>query len=452
MKVCLSSLIALTLSLGSIAQEVAIGQWRDHLPYRNIKLIAETADRVYASSESGLMAYDLNEQSVDRISTINGLSDIGITALGASPDGKVLFVGYETGGIDLVKGNQIVYRADAVRANILGNRQINDFMFHNDLCYIATGFGILEFDYKNGDIINAETRETFLIGDEGAYVFVNSTHVLNDTLYAATEEGLFLSPYNNELYVPSNWKKDTTIPNPDSNFDIVSSIGNELLVNYPVFEYRKDTLFSKINGKWSVNTHRLGEDNRSMKRYDDRIVFASTTSMEMYDSSWTVLRKAFTWGGGGLDPNICVLGQNEVVWIGDRRVGLIKNLNEQVNDVINLGGPASNRAFNVFVYGNRHFVTGGGHNTNGFTFKLSAELSFQENDDWTIYTGYNTSKFQGVQDVTSVTVNPKNKNIFFASSLNQGLIQFENDQATTHYPCDGDTLDTITGEYASLVM
>ena len=79
MKNLLFSLIFL-IALNSYSQNVEIGQWRDYLPYNNAISLAKMNNRIYVATENNLFYLDLEGQTLNRLSTINGLSDVAVAA------------------------------------------------------------------------------------------------------------------------------------------------------------------------------------------------------------------------------------------------------------------------------------------------------------------------------------------------------------------------------------
>ena len=75
MKYLLLSLIFL-IAINSNCQNLEIGQWRDYLPYNNAISLAKMDGKIYVATENSLFYLDIEEQILNRLSTINGLSDI----------------------------------------------------------------------------------------------------------------------------------------------------------------------------------------------------------------------------------------------------------------------------------------------------------------------------------------------------------------------------------------
>jgi hypothetical protein len=66
------------------AQGIAIGQWRDHLPYNHVVSVADAGDRIYAATPYNLFYYQKSDNSVHRLTKINALSDFGIRSISYS--------------------------------------------------------------------------------------------------------------------------------------------------------------------------------------------------------------------------------------------------------------------------------------------------------------------------------------------------------------------------------
>ena len=56
------------------AQLTTIGSWRDHLPYHNATFVAEVENKIYCVTESGLFYFDKSDETINRMSKVNGLS------------------------------------------------------------------------------------------------------------------------------------------------------------------------------------------------------------------------------------------------------------------------------------------------------------------------------------------------------------------------------------------
>ena len=75
--------------------QIPNGSWRDHLPYSSAKKIAEIDGKIYCATNGGMFSYNTSDNSLQRYSKVNGLSDIDISTFGYSEETKTLVVAYD---------------------------------------------------------------------------------------------------------------------------------------------------------------------------------------------------------------------------------------------------------------------------------------------------------------------------------------------------------------------
>lgn len=89
------------LLLNSAAQR-KMGSWQDYLSYTEATKIAVSANKVFCATSGGLFYFDLQDNSVNKISEIMKLSDFGIKTIAYNASKDVLVVAYNNSNIDLV--------------------------------------------------------------------------------------------------------------------------------------------------------------------------------------------------------------------------------------------------------------------------------------------------------------------------------------------------------------
>src|ERR1044072_201853 len=125
------------------AQNIPIGGWKMHLPYRQCKYVTGSGAAIWAATDNGIFRLNKSDLSIERITKIEGLSDLSIGALGYNSYNDILFVGYKNGDIDLIRGKQIINLPDIKRAQIIADKAIYNVYFVGALAYVSTGFGIV---------------------------------------------------------------------------------------------------------------------------------------------------------------------------------------------------------------------------------------------------------------------------------------------------------------------
>ena len=188
------------------SQQVPIGQWRDELPYNKVIAITEGGSRIYCATPYAVFYYDKADNTILRLTKINGLSDIGITAINYSSASQTLVIAYSNANIDLIKNNIVINISDIKRKDILGNKTINRINFIGSYAYLSCGFGIVVLDVNKEEI-----HDTYYIGQGGNHVNVlGIVKNSDDTLFAASDKGIYKASFQDpDLVDFSRWKKDS---------------------------------------------------------------------------------------------------------------------------------------------------------------------------------------------------------------------------------------------------
>ena len=76
-------LILNIVSTFAVAQQSLqpVGEWREHLPYQSAIDVTAGNNKIYAATPYSLFSVDQNENSVERLSKITGLSETGVSAI-----------------------------------------------------------------------------------------------------------------------------------------------------------------------------------------------------------------------------------------------------------------------------------------------------------------------------------------------------------------------------------
>ncbi|MDE0472453.1 MAG: hypothetical protein OXH57_10975, partial [Ekhidna sp.] len=102
------TIISLICGVPAFCQDIAVGTWRTHFSYRNARIVQITDSKVFCAAEHGFFSRDLITGETRKLSKIDGLSDLRVTAIDYASSLRVLIIGYESGVIDLVFDDRIV--------------------------------------------------------------------------------------------------------------------------------------------------------------------------------------------------------------------------------------------------------------------------------------------------------------------------------------------------------
>ena len=174
----------LICSIYTQSQSLRVGEWRDHLSYKSAHNLCEVRNSIFVSTDRALFEYNTQDNSVERINTLNMLSDIGVSAI--EGDGTTLVVAYENGNIDLIRGGTTRNIPDLKRASLIADKRVNHICVENGLAYLSCGFGIVVLDMDR-----EEVKDTYFIGENSTQINVLSTSIAHNSIYAATNKGLY---------------------------------------------------------------------------------------------------------------------------------------------------------------------------------------------------------------------------------------------------------------------
>ena len=116
----------------------------------------------------------------------SGLNDIGVAAIGWDGTTAQLLIAYNNSNLDILNTKGTIKNlGDIQRSNFPGNKTINHIFCDNGLGYLSTGLGIIVVNLSKYEI-----KDTWVIGSGGNQTRVNGFTRLNNTFYAATDDGL----------------------------------------------------------------------------------------------------------------------------------------------------------------------------------------------------------------------------------------------------------------------
>ena len=222
-------LFSFTVSQQLSAQEIAIGDWRTHLPYDQIIDVAVTGELVFAASPYSMFTYNTGDNSMVRFDKVKGLSDVGISKIGYNPPIKSLLVAYTNTNLDIVhEDGSIINISDIKNKDILGKKTINNILFKGSLAYLSCGFGIVVLDMEKEEI-----ADTWYIGPNGDAIDVLDMTFNDTSFFAATESGIYYADVDAPHLADFNqWNKDQTIIHPDLPYSLIESFGGSIYCNY----------------------------------------------------------------------------------------------------------------------------------------------------------------------------------------------------------------------------
>jgi ligand-binding sensor domain-containing protein len=411
-------LLSIFFTYNAQAQKVGIGQWQTYPSYQNATTIASIKEKIYCASEN-LYYYDTLVDGYKVYSKVNGLSDANIRFIKADEASNMLVIIYKSGNIDLLQNETITNIPDVKNLNVVGSKIINDVYFYNQLIYLSTDLGIVVINPAKNEI-----KETYPLQLGSNVAKVKSFAVFKDTLWAASDIGLFKIPQSNP--VPqnfANWQLVSTIPfNYLTIFDnILFAATNAKVYNVnasnPVLIYSSNTPIIKlVSGLTSLY---VLEENK----FYNHIAFLNNLGI-VTDS--TNKRKA--------NDLIEITPRN--LWVADDYRGLIRIGDNSLEITRNPSGPFSKASYNINFSNNKLFYTSGEAPGWNYVFNGSG-FSILENNDWRwLSKFYYLPQLNIVTDILNLVEDKRNETIYGAC-FGGGLMEMKKDLSVIMHKNNG---------------
>lgn len=412
------------------SQDLAIGQWRAHLPYIKTKNIADTGTKLYCASERGLFYYNRIDNSLTGLSQISGLSELSVSTIAYDPQTKILLVAYANANIDLLVDNKIINIPDIKNKNLTGDKNIYGINFYNNLAYLSCGFGIVVLD-----LVKNEIKDTYFIGENGSEIRVFDIVFYNNFIYAATEKGIYRADINNQaLSNFNNWTKDLDDVANAGDYNLLEVYEGKIFVNYAKPEALSNTSLDDVlmfDGTSWVNapssiTGTTGK-NYSFRAVNGNFFISNNYSVSVFDNNLNKIRYIDNAIYGNPAPRDAIYDQSGIFWIADFDQGLLRMLPDNSFNFIFPNGPQSELVSAVAIQNSHLWMTHATRTAGWFNFYLPGNYSDYTGGFWKTYnqstvsgTPYNLDDFF---DMMTLAIDPDNSNHVYIGSKVQGMLE-----------------------------
>jgi hypothetical protein len=412
--------LALSFSFASQAQLQPIGQWRDHLPYQQVTGVTYTNDKIWAVTPYSLFSVAPADNSIERWSKTNGLAETGISAIAAEPAGNRIVIGYNNSNIDVLVDDKVVNINALKNAGIAGDKSIQSIFINQQLAYVATGIGIVVINLDKYEI-----KDTYIIGNGGTKIKVNSIAGDGACLYAATEEGVKKAPVNVNLADFHNWQLVSGANGlPAGKVQSLTSVQNKILA------LRSDSLWVQSGAGWSL-FYRDGYTINNCTVSDNTILLSETSSNTGRIVALTAtgaFSNAIQDAQLTRSPKQAVLFQDQY-WIADTLAGL-SNYSGAAFNRLTPDAPLSLATGGMQIMHNVLWAASGSVNANWEPLKNKNGLFSLSDNSWNYINGARFSILDTLADLVAVAIDPTNESIW-AGSFGGGLANIKKDNSVS---------------------
>ncbi|MEN0006590.1 MAG: hypothetical protein AAF798_20725, partial [Bacteroidota bacterium] len=436
-----------------------LGQWRSHLPYKEGKMVTQSSSTIYYSTGWSVLLLDKTELSTERLSKVEGLSNVGISLVEFNEATETLIVVYDNSVIDLVEesaeGRDIITLSQIANFNnFVGEKVIFniDLAADGNSMYLAANYGVSQIDLSKNEFVFT----TFTGVD------VLDVQVFDGNIYAATEEGIYRAPLNNvNLDDFGNWQ----LLGEDEGFPVEYSSSTMEVFNGTLYLGIDNDIYTYQNGQLALFYQRPG----------NTLDFLKATGLHLF-AAYPICTSDGCSGGnlvyfeasGAVNeiPRACFASVNAVVedeqgriWLGDeaRDFRYLEGTSATECTFLSFNSPFSIENKEMTVANNQLWLAAGGVDQRFSARFIDHGFASLIEGNWSIYNRRNREELKGENpadnargddlfDFITVAVHPDNGKIF-AGSYTEGLIEFdpETDEMIL-YNENNSTLETAAGD------
>lgn len=415
------------------AQQIPIGGWQEHLSYKNAVSVTEGNGLVYCATTSGVFNFKKSDNSMTRLSKVNGLSDVEAIVVKFNPyNGKVL-IAYKNSNLDLIESNTIINIPDIKRKPIIGNKTINNIYFIDQFAYLACGFGIVVFDTERNEI-----KDTYYIGAGGSTLNVRDITSDGTYLYVSSDNGIYRALLTNPNL--ANFNSWTLINDVASGLDLtvgvyntITSFYGKIYTNYSknimTGAFGEDSLFVFDGTSWShfIPSGFLpsgsGYRTHSIKKNNNQLVLVVEGAIYTFDSGIAGSGYYSGYFSDVTRANDAILDNSGSLWIADRKYGLVSWRPGIGYSSHYPNGPASENVLNMSLVEDELWVAPGTYSK----YLVDGLYRYKDNEWSNLRGDYpGTANIDTLYDFMNVLVDPDNVKRVYASCWGQGVLEIYN--------------------------
>jgi hypothetical protein len=431
--------LILLLSLEVMSQDIAIGQWRDHLSYTRGSSVATDGRMVYCAAEGNMFRYDAQTGEVERQNKIQGYSDVGVARLAWHERTSTLVIAYSNTNIDLLQNNKIYNIPDIKNKQFPGNKTINRIFLDGDFAYLCCGFGVVKLN-----IVRKEIAETWFLGPNSD-LSVQAMVMDDQLIYAGTQKGIYTASKGNAfLSDATQWQRDTA--RGVGSYNALTILDGYLYTN-EVIGNNNGRIFRKnlSSGLWELRQPEVDYKCYDIKSHQGNLYFVFGGSVEIWTNSSAFVDAKYGYGGGSSSPREIAFGSGNDIWIADDLFALVKSsLQGSAYDFIKPEGPSTNSVYDLSVNQGILYVAPGDQDQWGKQYNKDG-ISIYKDNRWQVVDGIQLIQLYGATDILQVLPDPKDTGRFFAAAWGHGVIGFRDRQPESFFNNRNSAIDSIPG-------
>lgn len=395
-------LIAFTFLSFAASAQIGTGQWRLHIPEQAID-VTYLSGSAYVAYEKGVGVYDESSNELSIWDDVTGLSDITVSCIEVCESDNSVFIGYENGNVDKLKGNRVTNIPAIKLAQVQGSKKVFNMIEYEEHMYLSTGFAIVKIDPKKDEV-----RDTYY-PTNGTKAIVDVVFA-NDSIYALTEDEMYRGSVNNQaLADPAQWTLDSRVTPAWYPFSDIEFASNELFVLSKNPAFSGDTVYEVTNSGLQVAIlESFVMEINSLNTVEDRLLIDFSGGGRIYNSDWTLYENLGLFNGAIANP-METWYDGTTYWIADKNNGLVKYPGAYQNTFIRLIGPPKSEMYALDYQRGTIAVCSGARSGGAPSFNRGGIYTFKD-EEWRLIDQASVTAWSDtIHDYMGVSINPNNE-------------------------------------------
>ena len=371
--------------------EIRLENWKNHSSYLQATAVSvDSKYRIWAGTSGGAFMYDREKDEFTTFNNLNGLFAADVSALYCDKESKKIFIGTEEGVLTIVTEDLMWEHFLDIQSAKFPNAKINRFLKHNNLLFIAGGFGLAVFDLEK----KVFKESIFRFGDFDKQSNVNDLIIENETIWAASSSGVACANINSTIANPYSWATYSTNQGLNDKEVIALALFNVEIyagTKKAVFRFSKDTfLLEQKVEDW--------DEVKKLDEYKNELLITSQYFIKtLFD------RTVYSPFAGIIDGSYIEQGRDTFLLANFRNQGVFYYKDELVKQLLP-NGPYSNifGDLSIAANGDLWAATSNSPRGRGFmrlskgrwtNFFLDSFPELKSNDYYKIYCGIDNSVY-----------------------------------------------------------
>ncbi len=404
--------------------------WQSHVSFTPVIYVTETPENMVGATANGIFFVGKKGSQITTKTKVEGLSEVGISAIAYTGLQDILLIGYESGNLDLIQNGKIQNFPDLTRKANLPNKKIHRVFCEGNFAYLCCAFGIVKIDLQK-----IEVAETWYFGSGNDLKAVFDLTTFGGNWWVATNHGIFKADkLAANLQDYRNWQLQTALPQAEATFTSFGQSDGLLFTH----DATNDRLLSWNGSIWQSRYSEL-KNIRFIKTGTTGLIVLANKEIRLIGKTGTTTIGNYPPENSTteIDPRDALVSSSGELWIADFRFGLTHQSGSSGYNHLIPNSPGSDQISALEAGLEDVFVA---TVTSSSTGNPEATYSIRQFGIWQNFTAAEDPGLKSIKPITSFAINKDHPDEYWAATDGSGLLSFQKNRVNAHFNEQNSTL------------